>query len=132
MPPGQVFSDYSIDISVSQQSFGEDPASINRRWCTNRSGLRARYRIASWTGGPRSRLRTEWRSPFRNLTRFAANLVRFRNGERHSVLSRLRGPPVHEAILYLARRPERLVHQRRFIEAGSSPNDCWLTEMSIE
>lgn len=36
------------------------------------------------------------------MTTFVAKLVRFRNGERHSVLSRPGGLPVHEATLYLA------------------------------
>jgi len=41
------------------------------------------------------------------MTTFVAKRVRFRNGERHSVLSRLGGLPVHEATLYLARYRKR-------------------------
>lgn len=37
------------------------------------------------------------------MTRFVAKRVLFRNGERHSVLSRPGGLPIHEATLYLAR-----------------------------
>lgn len=36
------------------------------------------------------------------MTRFVAKRIQFRNGERHSVLSRQGGLPVHEATLYLA------------------------------
>lgn len=36
------------------------------------------------------------------MTRFIAKRIRFRNGERHSVLSRIGGLPVHEATLFLA------------------------------
>jgi hypothetical protein len=36
------------------------------------------------------------------MTNFVAKRVMFRNGERHSVLSRPGGLPVHEATLYLA------------------------------
>lgn len=39
---------------------------------------------------------------FHEMERFIAKRVRFRNGERHSVLSRPGGLPVHEATLYLA------------------------------
>jgi hypothetical protein len=41
------------------------------------------------------------------MTRFVAKRVRFRNGERHSVLSRRGSLPVHEATLYLARYRKR-------------------------
>lgn len=41
------------------------------------------------------------------MTKFVAKRVRFRNGERHSVLSRPGGLPVHEATLYLARYRKR-------------------------
>ena len=41
------------------------------------------------------------------MTRFVAKRVRFRNGERHSVLSRPGSLPVHEASLYLARYRKR-------------------------
>lgn len=37
------------------------------------------------------------------MTRFVAKRIQFRNGERHSVLSRAGGLPVHEATLFLAR-----------------------------
>lgn len=37
------------------------------------------------------------------MTRFIAKRVQFRSGERHSVLSRVGGLPVHEATLFLAR-----------------------------
>ena len=37
------------------------------------------------------------------MTRFVAKRIRFQNGERHSVLSRPGGLPVHEATLFLAR-----------------------------
>lgn len=37
------------------------------------------------------------------MTRYVAKRIRFRNGERHSVLSRVNGLPVHEATLFLAR-----------------------------
>jgi len=37
------------------------------------------------------------------MTRFIAKRVKFRNGERHSVLTRPGGLPVHEATLYLAK-----------------------------
>lgn len=36
------------------------------------------------------------------MTRFIAKRIQFRNGERHSVLSRIGGLPVHEATLFLA------------------------------
>lgn len=39
---------------------------------------------------------------FHEMERFIAKRVRFRNGERHSVLGRPGGLPVHEATLYLA------------------------------
>jgi integrase len=41
------------------------------------------------------------------MTKFVAKRVLFRNGERHSVLSRPGGLPVHEATLYLARYRKR-------------------------
>lgn len=41
------------------------------------------------------------------MTRFVAKRVRFRNGERHTVLSRPGGLPVHEATLYLAKYRKR-------------------------
>ncbi|ARL87138.1 integrase [Burkholderia pseudomallei] len=41
------------------------------------------------------------------MTTFVAKRVRFRNGERHSVLSRPGSLPVHEAALYLARYRKR-------------------------
>lgn len=41
------------------------------------------------------------------MTRFLAKRVLFRNGERHSVLSRPGGLPVHEATLYLAKYRKR-------------------------
>lgn len=41
------------------------------------------------------------------MTKFVAKRVRFRNGERYSVLSRPGGLPVHEATLYLARYRKR-------------------------
>jgi hypothetical protein len=41
------------------------------------------------------------------MTTFVAKRVKFRNGERHSVLSRPGGLPVHEATLYLARYRRR-------------------------
>lgn len=41
------------------------------------------------------------------MTRFVAKRVRFRNGERHSVLSRPGSLPVHEASLYLAKYRKR-------------------------
>lgn len=37
------------------------------------------------------------------MTRFTAKRIKFSNGERHSVLSRVGGLPVHEATLFLAR-----------------------------
>lgn len=37
------------------------------------------------------------------MTRFVAKRVQFKSGERHSVLSRVGGLPVHEATLFLAR-----------------------------
>lgn len=37
------------------------------------------------------------------MTRYVAKRIRFQNGERHSVLSRVGGLPVHEATLFLAR-----------------------------
>ena len=37
------------------------------------------------------------------MTRFVAKRILFRNGERHSLLSRPGGLPVHEATLFLAR-----------------------------
>jgi len=37
------------------------------------------------------------------MTRFVAKRIKFLNGERHSVLSRVGGLPVHEATLFLAR-----------------------------
>jgi len=40
------------------------------------------------------------------MPNFIAKRVRFRNGERHSVLSRLGGLPVHETTLYLAGFPD--------------------------
>lgn len=41
------------------------------------------------------------------MTRFVAKRIRFRNGERHSVLSRPGGLPVHEVTLYLAKYRKR-------------------------
>ncbi len=41
------------------------------------------------------------------MTGFVAKRIRFRNGERHSVLSRPGGLPVHEATLYLAKYRRR-------------------------
>jgi integrase len=41
------------------------------------------------------------------MTKFVAKRVMFRNGERHSVLSRPGALPVHEATLYLARYRKR-------------------------
>lgn len=41
------------------------------------------------------------------MTRFVAKRVRFRNGERHSVLSRPGTLPVHEVTLYLAKYRKR-------------------------
>lgn len=41
------------------------------------------------------------------MKEFVAKRVRFRNGERHSVLSRPGGLPVHEATLYLAKYRKR-------------------------
>ena len=41
------------------------------------------------------------------MTRFVAKRVRFRNGERHSVLSRPGALPVHEVTLYLAKYRKR-------------------------
>lgn len=41
------------------------------------------------------------------MTKFIAKRVLFRNGERHSVLSRPGGLPVHEATLYLGRYRKR-------------------------
>lgn len=41
------------------------------------------------------------------MARFVARRVRFRNGERHSVLSRPGGLPVHEVTLYLAKFRKR-------------------------
>jgi len=41
------------------------------------------------------------------MTTFVAKRVKFRNGERHSDLSRPGGLPVHEATLYLARYRRR-------------------------
>lgn len=37
------------------------------------------------------------------MTRFVAKRIQFRNGERHSILGRVGGLPVHEATLFLAR-----------------------------
>jgi hypothetical protein len=37
------------------------------------------------------------------MVEYVAKRVKFRNGERHSVLSRRGGLPVHEATLYLAK-----------------------------
>lgn len=37
------------------------------------------------------------------MTQFVAERVKFRNGERHSVLRRAGGLPVHEVTLFLAR-----------------------------
>ena len=39
--------------------------------------------------------------------KYVAKRTRFRNGERHSVLSRLGGLPVHEVTLYLAKYRNR-------------------------
>lgn len=41
------------------------------------------------------------------MTKFVAKRIQFRNGERHSVLSRPGGLPVHEATLYLAKYRKR-------------------------
>jgi integrase len=41
------------------------------------------------------------------MTKFVAKRIRFENGERHSVLSRPGGLPVHEATLYLAKYRKR-------------------------
>jgi len=41
------------------------------------------------------------------MTRFVAKRIRFRNGERHSILSRPGSLPVHEVSLYLARYRKR-------------------------
>lgn len=41
------------------------------------------------------------------MTSFVAKRIQFRNGERHSVLSRPGGLPVHEATLYLAKYRKR-------------------------
>jgi len=41
------------------------------------------------------------------MPNFVAKRIRFQNGERHSVLTRPRGLPVHEATLYLAKYRKR-------------------------
>lgn len=52
------------------------------------------------------------------MTTFTAKLVKFRNGERCSVLSRPGGLPVHEATLYLAR------HRKRGLAANTIHGVC--------
>ncbi|SFE07419.1 site-specific integrase [Paracidovorax konjaci] len=68
------------------------------------------------------------------MTKFVAKRIQFRNGERHAVLSRVGGVPVHEVTLFLA----------RFRTKGRRPNTVyqvcailallyrWLTEAEID
>lgn len=68
------------------------------------------------------------------MAKYIARRIQFRNGERHSVLSRVGGAPVHEATLYLARfrtrgRSANTIH---FVCVALSLVHRWLDDAEID
>jgi hypothetical protein len=68
------------------------------------------------------------------MTGFVAKRIRFRTGERHSVLSRPGGLPVHEATLYLAgyRTRGRAANTIHSVCAALAVLYRWLDDSRIE